>query len=594
MSLTCQVCGTSHQKEVPFCRECGYPLQGEGLALEGRCIGNYRLVQRIGGGGFGEVYRAEHVELGRSFAIKVLHGRLSNDDQFVERFRREAMVLAGLQHENVVQVVDFGQHPEIGFYLVMEWLEGRSLHRVWRRKRVFPLGQVYALFSQLLDALQLAHSLGVVHRDMKPDNLLLIKGSRGRSILKIVDFGIATIIQQQDGGDPLNQSGVAVGTPHYMSPEQASGKHELVDHRSDIYACGVILVELLTGRRMFKSKDPRVILRHQIETPPPRLKELYPKITYSDALQAVVDRALAKDRNARYHSAGEFFHALSAVMKAENVRIDETGLDSATNSNSAGNLFALVGASADELDGISSTSTPSFQGQKPITGASPVTGGYPPEPPRTQQWALWGGITFGFLLTIALGYMFVWMPAQRTRKPVKRVLGSLPPLDRQSLTRGTPSKQPPQASEPVAAIDAGTTQNIPDEPPTEPTTQAPKPRRRVIRRRPVRRPKRRRRPARRPKRRKTIKRKRPPRRKRIKPPRRRNASGVLLTVITKPPGATVYLSGRAAGRTPFKKRIKRGQTFSIQVKKSGYITPRPSIWRATRNSLKSWNLIEDL
>lgn len=341
---------------------------GLGTSLLGQRVGNYQLVNRIGGGGFGDVYRAEHVELGNPFAVKVLHPRFSADTEFVERFRHEAMVLAGLRHENVVQVVDFGEIESIGFYLVMEWIEGSTLHRYWRKKRVLPAGQVFALFSQLLDALELAHGRGVVHRDMKPENLMMTKGGRGRTIVKIVDFGIAKIVGQSAQG-----SGLAIGTPYYMSPEQAAGQERLVDHRADIYACGVILTELLTGRRLFQTKDPKEILRQQIDTPPPTLLELNPKREYPRLLQAVVNRALAKRPSERYASASEFYDDLESAMRDAGIQPDdqETTWNENLTATSTNLLTLMTGVSASEIAETANSTASQVLGQKLSPKISP-------------------------------------------------------------------------------------------------------------------------------------------------------------------------------------------------------------------------------
>lgn len=227
MAILCSECQYSHTEQVERCKRCKFPFSGEWPSLVSRTINNYQLVRRVGGGGFGAVYEARHIALGNSFAVKILHPRLAQDVSFTTRFQAEARVLAELQHENVLQVIDFGFSEGIGFYLITEWLEGNSLFRVLRSYPKPERGWIWELFSQLLDALAYAHARGIIHRDLKPENLVLITGSRGRMVLKIVDFGIAQIVAGQ-GAEEQERSKYAVGTPFYMAPEQVRGDRKSV------------------------------------------------------------------------------------------------------------------------------------------------------------------------------------------------------------------------------------------------------------------------------------------------------------------------------------------------------------------------------
>lgn len=284
-----------------------------------RIIHKYRIRERIGGGGFGSVYRAEHVDLANSFAIKILHPHLVHNELMVERFRREAQLLATLRHPNIVQVVDFGQIDGLGLYLVMEWLEGKTLQWHIKHEGCPPVDILKQVFEQLLDALSYAHHEGIVHRDLKPDNMVWIPGTRNRRMLKVLDFGIARMLEKR-GGSRLTESGLAVGTPRYMSPEQAAGEIERIDHRTDIYACGVLLIEMLTGRPIFTGTTNEVLL-HQMETPAPRLSDLAPDSRYPPALEWVLQRALAKNPAQRYDSADAFGDALFSVLDGEQTQI---------------------------------------------------------------------------------------------------------------------------------------------------------------------------------------------------------------------------------------------------------------------------------
>ncbi len=556
-------------------------------SLEGACVGNYRLMKRIGGGGFGDVYRAEHIELGNPFAIKVLHKHYASDPSFVERFRTEAMLLAGLQHENVVSVVDFGEHPDIGFYLVMEWLEGRTLHRVWRRKRNFPLSQIYALFSQLLDALEQAHRRGIVHRDMKPENLMLTKGSRGRTILKIVDFGIATLVRGKDqSSDSLAKEGLVVGTPYYMSPEQAAGRHHEVDGRTDIYACGVILFEILTGRRLYPTKKPKEIIHHQIHTPPPKLESIPGKL-YSPLLQAVLDRALAKAPGYRYPNAAEMFAELEFAMKAEGVEPDEEGIDSsqARNHNPAsltnlldlamGNEALATEAAVDEKESLSTGA--GYRGQKANSAEIVLDDDELDEllisstSTSKSSWYIGGGAVLAMLVLLLLGLQ-AWGPGPNKTNAGTNTL-ALPPV----LRPPTPP-EPRKTDKPAQPIKSPVVRDKDDDDDDDDDKPTP---RRVVRKKPrlVRKRRRRRRGVRRRRRRRKVV--------------RRQVRRVRLVVTTMPPLAKVYVNKSLRGTTPTTIRLPQGKRYLIQVKLKGFVT-QTFRWNGRRNLTKKIKLIEDL
>ena len=261
----------------------------------------YRLLSRLGTGGMAEVWAAEDTELGRQVALKLLHSRLAADQDFVERFRREASAAAGLQHPNVVSVYDRGESQGT-YYIAMEYLRGPSLKDLVRRG---PLEPRYAteLVVQVLKAARFAHRNGVVHRDMKPHNVML--DDEGR--VKVTDFGIA-----RAGASDMTETGSIMGTAQYLSPEQAQG--HAVTSSSDLYSIGVMLFELLTGRVPFEGESPVTIaLRHVSETPPAP-SQLNPAVP--PALDAVVLRALAKDPRDRFADADEFIAALTAAATA--------------------------------------------------------------------------------------------------------------------------------------------------------------------------------------------------------------------------------------------------------------------------------------
>lgn len=272
----------------------------------------YRIVDKIGGGAFGAVYRAEHTRVPKPFAIKILHPHIASDELIVGRFEREARTLATLNHPNIVQLVDFDRDDEVGLYLVMEWLRGASMKQIIQKKKRLPLDVTCEFFQHLLSGLQEAHEHGIVHRDLKPANLMIIPAG-GHQILKILDFGVASL--SSDDRD-LTMVGAAMGSANYMSPEQAMGNIKEVDNRSDLYSCGVILGHCLTGKRVFLGDTPTQTLMKHIHETPRSLHEMCPEEEFSPQIEAVFARSLAKRKEDRYQNAREFLDAVVDASKA--------------------------------------------------------------------------------------------------------------------------------------------------------------------------------------------------------------------------------------------------------------------------------------
>src|SRR5256714_4065731 len=249
-----------------------------------------------------DVYLAEDTQLGRDVALKVLHRRFSRDQQFVERFRREASAAAGLQHPNVVGVYDRGEHDDT-YYIVMENLPGRTLRELLNAEAPLPQERAISFGIQILGAAGFAHRRGVVHRDFKPHNVIVAPDDS----LKVTDFGIA-----RAGASEMTETGSIMGTAQYLSPEQAQVQH--VDAASDIYSIGVMLYEMLAGRVPFTGDSAvSIALKHVSDTPQP-LRHIRPDV--HPALEAAVMRALQKDPAARYATADEFIAALESARAA--------------------------------------------------------------------------------------------------------------------------------------------------------------------------------------------------------------------------------------------------------------------------------------
>jgi serine/threonine-protein kinase len=267
--------------------------------------GRYRISRKLGGGGMADVYLAEDQELGRRVAIKMLHGRYANDEQFVERFRREATHAAGLSHPNIVSIFDRGE-ADGSYYIVMEYVEGRTLKELIRSRGPCPIPVAIAYTRQILGALRYAHRNGVIHRDIKPHNVIVDP----EGVIKVTDFGIA-----RAGASQMTEEGAIIGTAQYLSPEQARGAP--VDQTSDLYSTGIVLFELVTGEVPFTGDSPVEIAMKHLAEVPTTPSELRPEVP--DDLDLVVVRALAKEPADRYQSAAAMDADLETVSRGGRV-----------------------------------------------------------------------------------------------------------------------------------------------------------------------------------------------------------------------------------------------------------------------------------
>ena len=271
--------------------------------------GRYRVLERLGAGGMGVVYRGERTELGRAVAIKFLHGFVAEDPSHQKRFQIEAQAMSQLSHPCCVSIIDFGLEGGAPF-MVMDFITGRTLRSRVHEGGALPVKQALSIMRQVLAGLAHAHERGIVHRDIKPDNIILTDAIGLGEQVRILDFGLAKL---RDTAPNLTQ-GMPVGTPSYMAPEQIRG--EEVDARTDLYSAGVLLFELLTGQKPFNAeRAAAVMLKHQ-ETPPPSLGSLMPNAGFSPALEGLVRKALAKKPEERFQSAGDFASALEALPEA--------------------------------------------------------------------------------------------------------------------------------------------------------------------------------------------------------------------------------------------------------------------------------------
>ncbi len=274
----------------------------------GADLGGYRVQAFVADGAMGRVYEAGRIADGCHAAIKVLHPKVATDPIAVERFKREFETAEELAHPHIVKVFDFGTTEDGSWFLAMEFLKGEELGERIRREGAQPFARIVRILSQMAEALDHAHSFGVIHRDLKPDNVFLVTTEEGDEI-RILDFG--TVKLQMDVGPKLTAFGTTIGSPYYMSPEQAMGAQD-VDQRTDVFAVGAILYELLTGKVAFDGKNVAQVLMRIVNEPTPVPSFLVPELPTE--LDAVVEAGCAKSKETRYGSVGELADAFCAAI----------------------------------------------------------------------------------------------------------------------------------------------------------------------------------------------------------------------------------------------------------------------------------------
>src|SRR5215213_3363508 len=305
----CPKCGVEYADATTLCPNDGVALETTNDALIGTTLaGKYRIDKRLNEGGMGSVYQGTHVLMDKTVAIKVLRPSLAADEKIVARFSREARAASRISHPNALSVTDFGEDETGHVYLVMEFLSGRTLKHVIRDEGPLPLARVVDIARQVGDALHAAHEQGVVHRDLKSDNIMLLDTMTGDHA-KVLDFGIAKI-KEPDGAVDTNLTApnLVIGTPQYMSPEQCSQDSE-IDARSDIYSFGVILYEMLVGHVPFSGDSPTMVMMKHLQDPVPSVLEEREDVPAPVA--RVVARAMAKRPGDRYQSVAELVEDLT-------------------------------------------------------------------------------------------------------------------------------------------------------------------------------------------------------------------------------------------------------------------------------------------
>ena len=286
-------------------------VSGPATDIVGSVIADrYLVLKLLGAGGMGRVYLAEHVKMGRQCAIKVLHPAMVKDAEAIGRFNREAANASRIEHPNVAAIYDFGEADDGLVYLAMQYVEGETLTRCVQARGALSPVRASDIARQVAEGLHAAHALGIVHRDLKPDNIIVHTDGDGVDSVKVVDFGIAKATGE--GSQAVTRTGVVIGTPEYMSPEQLAG--EALDGRTDQYSLALVVFNMLTGDLPFPAASTRTMMIMRLTQPARSLVEVRPDFAWPNALQSVMTRALDRDPHARFPSTREFARALQAAI----------------------------------------------------------------------------------------------------------------------------------------------------------------------------------------------------------------------------------------------------------------------------------------
>ncbi len=434
--------------------------------LVGRIVSGYRVLSLIAKGGMGKVYRAEQASLGRPVALKVLHPTYSgaHDPEFHKRFFLEASICSKLRHPSTITIFDYGRTEDEIYFIAMELLEGRTLHRALRQDGAFAPARVIHVAAQIARSLREAHALGVVHRDLKPANVFLVQHGDEPDFVKVLDFGLVKDLSDQEKGQELTQTGLFLGSPKYMSPEQVRG--EQLDTRTDIYSLGVMMYELLAGRPPFvKSSSVDVLYAHVHETPRP-ISLVAPTQVPSD-LEEVVMRALAKRPQDRFASMDELLHALRRA--AANLPPD-AALD-------------LSWPSVESLDrALHSSRPPSEESIEIEVTRAARPAAMEPKEKEHRRGTIALAVAALALGAAALGIGLAMFQASRV-PPEVPIVAPIPTAPSESAP--TPRWEPIHVPEPVVvpSVVPSTSETEAAVPTLEPETPAPAKQRRVVRRR---------------------------------------------------------------------------------------------------------------
>ena len=424
----CTVCNAKYEDGISFCAIDGEVLEDDPTTIVDSTLdGQYHIESMLGKGGMGAVYKARHILLGDRVAIKVLPPQMRNNAEWLRRFRREGQAARRFRHPNAVTVYDLRTTNEGMIYMVMEYVEGRTIDAELRARGRFTPADAFNVLEPVMSVLNAAHAQGVVHRDLKPENIMIGKPAGGQSVIKLLDLGIAKISEvagsNAGGSTALTVAGQILGTPYYMSPEQwgevPNDRNSEIDGRADIYSLGVVFYELVAGRRPFVGTTLQELRREHVSVMPPPLNEVTTDVT--EAFGQAIARAMAKDRGDRQATAGELASELRAALGLPEMSTSSLGTsgsnlqESAPESQSGATTGESASQTMDVPEGratkdvvaptvvtmdspqrVDANQPPPLAStslaQPPSYGAQPPQqGGTPPPPPPASMNAQYGG-----------------------------------------------------------------------------------------------------------------------------------------------------------------------------------------------------------
>src|SRR5882724_3219412 len=410
----CDTCRSNYPNDFTTCPKDQAVLRFSAPLMVSMVIPpEHQVLRRIGAGRMARFAEAKHLAFNEIRALKVVSSRLAEDDAFLKRFRSEAVVTRKLQHPNAVRVDDFDTTEDGRPYIVMEYVEGMDLRHAIEKTGPFTIQRTLNIGRQVASALAAAHKLGITHRDIKPDNILLISQPDGSDQVKVLDFGIAKIRDTSDMGTgyTTTKTGVVVGTPQYMSPEQAMGKSgEAIDGRSDLYSLGCALYEMLTGQLPFESETPVGLLIHHIQTTPVPPHQRAPQQRIPYALSMVLMKAMEKDKADRYQSAEEMIEALDQALHATTATMGSAP-ELGARTNLMGSSDAAAAAAAVAQKRITpKPMTPPRAPQAPVPAVRAAARPIPARPAQKNRSSLWATIVILLVGGAGGGY---WWYSQR-------------------------------------------------------------------------------------------------------------------------------------------------------------------------------------
>jgi serine/threonine protein kinase len=317
--LNCLKCKQSIDAEYDQCPHCGEKVTTFQRTYSSRLLdGKYQIIDRLGVGGMGEIFKVRHIHLNELRVIKIMRPNVAADDQGLQRFLQEARTSTMIKHKNLAMLYDFAQLEDSSYYMVWEFIDGTNIQRWIGQSGAFPPRLTIEIAVQALSGLDHLHSMGLIHRDISPENIMLSQDHHGKLLVKVIDFGIAKQLGEGEGGQGLTQTGMFLGKLKYASPEQAGflKEDEHLDPRSDLYSFGILMYEMLAGRAPFQATNPHgYILKHVTEKPP-AIQDLNPAANVPPQLESIIMKSLEKNRDHRFATAAEFAEALEAIRNS--------------------------------------------------------------------------------------------------------------------------------------------------------------------------------------------------------------------------------------------------------------------------------------